>query len=152
MKLLLVPDEILIKILQYVDIDNVKELYRIKRVNNRFYRLCRDFTILENLIRKKICERCCDKRVISDEIDEYSDLKLNELFTCESCTLDYDIADINGCICSAEYCDDCKKNANLCGICCNPDRFCKDCLITCERCGYRVCCVCSSFNHNCSQI
>lgn len=46
------PDELLLKIIHYVDVSGKIELSWLSKVDNRFNRLCKDFTIKKELDKK----------------------------------------------------------------------------------------------------
>lgn len=65
------PDELLLKIIKYINIQDSKELEKIKDISNRFRRLCNDHTILLGIIKKLENRKKCRKYLGTNRKKKY---------------------------------------------------------------------------------
>lgn len=139
-------DELLLKILQYVNIKNIAELDNIRCISSRFYRLCRDFTILNNIIKGLIeSNRKKEGRVFfcrSVTKDLMGMIELNHATQCTKCDCFCACFGPNykRCACRNNYyCCGCHLEAPICHICSNPHYYCDECMSVCKFCKLRTC-------------
>lgn len=95
------PSELILKIIQYVDIKTIRELYKVKQVSRLFNLTCNHHTILKNVMRntmkllKKYARREFDKDMCSvcEEICEnliFCDICEQGFCDSENCRYAYD--------------------------------------------------------------
>lgn len=165
-------DELVLKIFEYIDIKTVEELGRLKMVCRRFNYICKDWIILQNLIkninkRTKFdeCSYCYalypKYELRTHENGKYCDYcyhlnnnrpwspDLRDLIKCSNCGVykEEDRVRLVLCSCGKDcnryHCLDCYRITGGLSVSCDICRRREtNCIVTCNNCTFKICSRC----------